>query len=934
MIGRITGIVFLLIGIGIKGYCQQSGMYFQGGNDSITFTDYVTWLEKKSKLNIFYRQEWVFGLKVAASDTSLPLIETLRSNLSKTGYHFYQREKDIFIYPGKEIITKVPAFTRQQPDEMVQTQINNTEESAEQYYTDTGISNSIEVLTIGSKEKTDHKKCMITGTILNKSDGEPLTGATAYIEEKQLGVVSDAVGKLKLELAPGIYRCEFNYIGMKQQTRYLQVYSDGSFSLEMGEEPIKISEVTVTANRYDNVRGMQMGFEKITSKTIKEIPVVLGEKDILKVAQMLPGIQSVGEGSSGFNVRGSSADQNMFYINGVPVYNTSHLFGFFTSFSPDIIENFSLFKSNIPARYGGRLASVFDISTRQGNKTRMFGQGGISPVTGHFSVEGPIGKNMFNREKPDKISYVASWRSTYSDWILRQVKDEDIRNSSAFFYDATLAINSELNNKNLLKLFGYNSHDRFSFSSKNDYSYTNIGFSALWKHLFSQDYTVDLSAIYTSYYFSNTDKNDVSEAYHYNYEIDQYETKADFLFQKIQNHRIEFGADVIYYNLNRGDIIPYGSESLREPSLLGREHGIENAVYISNEFRLFPKLGFLIGLRYSFYTQLGPDSVNIYLPGTAEIRENVKNIRSYRTGELIKFYSGPEPRLALNYQLARNTALKASYNKLRQYIFMLSNTIAISPTDQWKLADIHIEPPVVDQVSFGIYQDNSKKTLHSSLEIYRKWMNHIVEYRDGADFLSGNPVEQQILQGNQKAWGVEFMLRKNGEKFSGWLSYAWSRSFVQVNSDLSENRINYGKAYPSNYDRPHSLNLVTNSRLNRRLSFSANLVYITGRPITYPISVYTSEGHQVLNYSARNEYRIPDYFRVDISVNLEGNLRNRKIAHSYWMLNIYNLFGRKNAYSVYYTIENEKIQGYKLSVFAQPIVTLSWHFKFGNYLSD
>ena len=265
---------------------------------------------------------------------------------------------------------------------------------------------------------------------------------------------------------------------------------------------------------------------------------------------------------------------------------------------------------------------------------------------------------------------------------------------------------------------------------------------------------------------------------------------------------------------------------------------------------------------------------------------------------------------------------------------MLSNTVAISPTDQWKLTDYNIKPPVVDQVSFGLYQDNTQKTISASLEAYRKWIHHIVEYRDGADFLSTEPVEQQILQGIQDTWGIEFMLKKKTGKLSGWLSYTYSRSFVEVDGVLEENRINRGLAYPSNYDRPHNLNVVINTRLNRRLSFSSNLVYITGRPITYPISVYYLEDHRVLNYSERNKYRIPDYLRVDLSINLEGNLRNKKLAHSYWMLNFYNLFGRKNAYSVYYTIEDANIKGYKLSIFAQPIVTLSWHFKFGNYLSE
>ena len=926
-------ITFLIIFYAVTLFSQQQEYAVTGNYDSVPFSDFVDDLEKNTGLCFYFMQEWTADVKITFSGTAVSIHDVLNDNLRDTGLKVFLENNNVFIYPGNLITTRLPAFKKGSAGSEKPETVNDNITETERSYIEAKINDTIEAITIGDKRESKNEVCLVTVRILNKSNGEPLIGATVYIEALQIGAIADAGGQIQLSLMPGRYRAVFNYIGMEQEIRYLRIYTSGSFSLEMGEDPIKISEVTVTANRHDNVKGMQMGYERLTSRTMKEIPVVMGEKDILKVAQMLPGVQVVGEGASGFNVRGSPADQNMFYINRVPVYNTSHLFGFFTSFNPDIIDNFSLFKSNIPARYGGRLASVFDISTRTGNKRKIFGQGGISPVTGHFSIEGPFKKHMFDNE-PGKTSFVASWRSTYSDWILKSINDEDLRNSSAFFYDASLAVNSEINNKNLVKLFGYRSQDRFSLSSKNDYDYSNTGASAIWKHLYSRALSSDFSVLYSRYTFGMTDKNNVSEAYHYNYAIDHYELKADFLYQSESKHRIEFGGSAVYYDLDRGKITPFGDESLRITSLLGREKSMENAVYLSDEFRLSNRLSFLAGLRYSFYFQLGPDVVNEYFSGTAKLRENIKEVHTYRNGQIIQFYSGPEFRGALNYRFGRNSSVKASYNRLRQYIFMLSNTVAISPTDQWKLTDFNIRPPVVDQVSFGIYQDNSQKTVSVSLEAYRKWIGHIVEYRDGADFLSSDPVEQQILQGDQDAWGIEFMLKKSTGKLSGWLSYTYSRSFVQVTGLLEENRINNGLVYPSNYDRPHNLSIVTNGRLNRRLSFSANIVYITGRPITYPVSVYYLEGHQMLNYSERNKYRIPDYFRTDLSVNLEGNLRNKKPAHSYWMLNFYNLFGRRNAYSVYYTIEDGNIKGYKLSIFAQPIVTLSWHFKFGNYLSE
>ncbi len=300
----------------------------------------------------------------------------------------------------------------------------------------------------------------------------------------------------------------------------------------------------------------------------------------------------------------------------------------------------------------------------------------------------------------------------------------------------------------------------------------------------------------------------------------------------------------------------------------------------------------------------------------------------------MKSYSGLEPRIALNYSLGEYNSVKFSYNRTRQYIFMLSNTIAISPTDQWKLADYHIKPPVSDQVSLGYYHDFPNLGLITSTEVYQKWTKNVVEYKDGVDFISPDPIEMSILQGTQKSYGLELMLKKNTGKLTGWISYCYSRSMVQIDNAISTEQINYGKAFPSSYDRPHSINFVSNLRANRRLSLSTNVIYSTGRPITYPVASYESESQKILYFSERNQYRMPDYFRVDFSINLEGNLLSKKWIHSYWMINVYNLTGRKNAYSIYYESKDSMMQGYKLSVFGQPIVTLSWNFKFGNYVSE
>ncbi len=355
---------------------------------------------------------------------------------------------------------------------------------------------------------------------------------------------------------------------------------------------------------------------------------------------------------------------------------------------------------------------------------------------------------------------------------------------------------------------------------------------------------------------------------------------------------------------------------------------------ISDEFVLFRNLTVSAGIRYSLFNQFGPAEINIYNSEDIRTIENIKDTIVYKKGDLIKTYSGPEYRIALNYTLGNKSSLKVSYNRLYQYIFMLSNTISISPDYKWKLCDYHIRPPVSDQISAGYFRNINDGGIEASLELYHKWINNQVEFKDGTDFISTDPIETKVLQGNERVNGIEVMIKKNTGRTTGWVSYCYSRSLITVDGGLPENQINYGIEYPSNYDRPNSFNMVLNVRSNRRLSLSVNFVYATGRPITYPVSVYYAEGQQMLNFSKRNEFRIPDYARLDLSINLEGNLFRKKPIHSNWSLNVYNTLGRRNAYSVYFDTENGIVHGHKLSIFGVPIISLSWNYKFGNYLND
>lgn len=903
----------------------QAGKYAPSRQfDHVKFIELVNSVESESDLKFYYINEWVKDVFVSVNQ-NIPLIPQLSAQLKQKGISLYIEGPYVYLIKGKEILTRIPEYKTRgitARDKNIENEITDAELS----YLQSKIIASSEVLFIGKRNELDpDKTCIVWGKIRNEATGEPMIGATVYIKEMNYGVATDVDGNFQMSLKPGKYKVFINHVSMQQKEYYFQVYSSGSLTLEMSTELKEIDEVVITAFNKDNIKGMQMGYEHLTAKSMKEIPLALGEKDVLKVAAMLPGVENIGEGSSGFNVRGSAADQNMFYINKIPVYNTSHLFGFFTAFSPDIVNDFTLYKSNIPAKYGGRLASIVNITTRQGNKKKFFGHGGISPVTSHLSFEGPLVK--------EKTSLVASWRSSYSDWLLKRIDNLDINKSKAFFYDASLGVNSEINDKNLVKVFGYKSFDKFSLSDKNDYQYSSTGASISWKHLFPFSVTGDFSAAYSQYYYDNTEKSNPTTAYSHKYSIENFETKADFTFVSSKNHEILFGLSSSYYKNDRGEIMQYGEESDRLPISLGTERGFEGAMYLSDEFNLGQRLSVMAGLRYSFFMETGPKKVYEYYEGPRDLN-NVKSVKQYKRGEIIQYYSAPEIRTSVKYTLTTNISLKASYNRLQQYIYMLSNTIAISPNDQWKLVSSNVTPPLVDQVAVGWYQNFFNNRIETSIEVYQKWINHIVEYKDGADFISPDPIETQILQGQQNAKGIEFMLKKKIGKFTGWLSYSFSRSIILVKGDNILESINNGKEYPSNFDRPHSFNLVLNNHFSRRYSISANYVYSTGRPVTLPIAAYYSEDQHLLYFSERNKYRLPDYRRLDFSINIEGNLKEDKVAHSYWMINIYNVLGRKNAYSVYYEAVNGNLQGYKLSIFARPIVTISWNYKFGNYLSD
>lgn len=909
---------------------QEPAISFNGQFEELPFAEFAEIIKEQTGLNFYFRESWVKDIRISLSATERPLLPTLDSILQPLGLNYFLDEwNHLFLTDTGRLLSELPAYitASDSVDEELEEAESEELTTAEQKYIYGRRVLVPETIHVGSQGLVPHgKKVLVNGKINDSDSGEPLIGATLYVAELHKGTATSTEGFFNLIIPTGTYQVECNCMGMEALPFTLVVYSDGDIALTMKRTLIPLDEVVVRANRYHNVSGSQMGFERLNYNVFKQVPLVMGERDIINVVKMLPGVQSIGEGAAGFNVRGSSADQNMIYINKVPVYNSSHLFGFFTSFSPEIVADFSLYKSNMPASFGGRLASFFDIRTKQGNMKKFAARGGISSISAYAAIEGPIVK--------DKSSVILSARSTYSDWILKQLQDPMLRNSEAGFNDFSGVLTHEAGEKTRIQLFAYLSGDRIKLGKTNAFEYGNLGSSIDVRHRFNQRITGNFALVYSRYRYHTSEVAEPSVGYEHGYQINHYELKSDFNWLSLGRHKLTFGTSAIYYHLNRGVIEPFGSSSIRKPLDLGMENGVETAAYVGDELTLTDRLTAYVGLRLSAYMSLGPSELRTYAPGLPRLEENITDTLNFAPGEITRTYYGIEPRVNLRYMMGNNSSFKLSYNRGTQYLFMLSNTVALAPADQWKLCDYHIEPQVLDQVSAGLYKDFPDNGVSTSLEVYRKWGQNIIEYRDGASFLENPHVESETLQGIQKAYGIETMIRRNTGPLNGWISYTYARSFMQVDAPLSGEQINAGSPYPSNYDRPHSFNMVANYKRGRRISLSANLVYMTGRPATFPVSIYYEYDLPYIHYSDRNSYRIPDYFRIDFSMNIEGNLKKRKKFHSFWMLNIYNLTGRKNAYSVYFKNVNGYVRGYKLSIFAQPIYTISWNIKLGNYASE
>ncbi len=922
--GRLYVLLFLFQAAAcLHASAQRNPQNLITGNfHDLNIEQFAEELESQTSYYFYYDISVFDSLKINLYVEKEPLGRVLELAFAKTDYHFaIDRHQQVFLTRGATVETN---FSQALPD-------NGTPKQPDPSYADMdngegrnkGIQHATlenKLYTIGENSRNNGQAgAVIGGYIRDGKTGEPVVGASIYIDNPRIGVSSDQYGYYTILLPRGRHVLNIQSIGMKDTRRHILLAGDGKLNIDMQGQVMMLKNVIISAQKLSNVKGMQMGVQKLDIKTIRQVPVVFGEADLLRVVLTLPGVKSVGEASTGLNVRGGAADQNLILFNEATIFNPSHFFGLFSAFNPEVVKDVQLYKSSIPARYGGRLSSVIDISSREGNKKNITGSAGIGLLTTRLDVEGPLIK--------DKSSFILGGRTTYANWLLNLLPVQ-YKNSKASFYDLNLNITHQINKNNSLYLMGYTSSDHFNLNSDTTYSYSNTNFSVKWKHIFNDQFYGVFTTGYDRYQYNISSEANPMDAYKLMFDINQKYLKAQFSYYLSASHALEFGLNTINYKLDPGSYQPVGKQSLVTPDVVSAERAEESALYLSDRYSISSRFSIEAGLRYSLFNYLGPQTVNQYAPGLPKTTDNIIGTQSYGKGDFIKNYSGPEYRVSIKYEISDSFSIKAGFNTQRQYIHVLSNTAAIAPTDIWKLSDPNIRPQAGGQVSLGLYKNFKSNTIEASIEVYYKKIQDYLDYKSGAVLVMNHHVETDVVNTRGKAYGVELLIKKNSGKLNGWISYTYSRTLLQLDDPTSGEVINGGKYYPANYDQPHSATSIVNYRVNHRFSVSMNATYSTGRPITLPIGLFYYDNAFRTLYADRNAYRIPDYFRTDLSMNIEGNHRVHQLTHNSWTIGVYNVTGRRNPYSVYYVSENGAVNGYKLSIFGSAIPYVNYNIRF------
>ncbi len=750
----------------------------------------------------------------------------------------------------------------------------------------------------------DHPAGLLTisGYVKDAESGETLIGATVTISELSTGTAANQYGFYSISLKPANYILEFRYMGYQTIQKTINLNKDIVINIELKPEEHKIDEVVITAERPEaNVKKAEMSISKLEMKTIKRVPALMGEVDVLKVIQMLPGVQSTAEGTSGFSVRGGGNDQNLILLDEATVYNASHLMGFFSVFNNDAVRDVKLYKGDIPANYGGRLSSVLDVRMKEGNNKKFAATGGIGLISSRLTLEGPIGN--------EKTSFLLAGRRTYADLFFPLMSDSSLKKSKLYFYDLNLKINHQINDRNRLYLSAYTGRDRFGQKGSSDAGFGNLTGTLRWNHLITNKLFSNLSAVVARYDYSLKMKQGGSN-YVWNSNMLDYTLKLDFNYFPNPNNEIKFGIASTFHDFNPADAYIEG-EGSKLGAPVPKSYALEHGLYLSNEQKIGEKLTIKYGLRYTIFQNIGTATIYTFAKGYPNYA--VTDTTYYSSGKIFNTYVGFEPRLGINYTFNEQSSVKASFSHTIQNMQLASNSAGGMPLDVWFASGPNIKPQKANQYAIGYFRNFANNTIETSVESYYKQMYDVIDFKDNAQLLMNPRMEGDIRSGTAKAYGLELYVKKNNGKLNGWISYTLSkvtRTIVEINN---------GNPYPTSYDKPHNINLIMNYEFSNRVILSGNWVYATGAPITFPVGSYVIDNTYGKYYSARNGYRMRDYHRLDISLTIKGKEHPGKKWEGEWVFSMYNAYGRHNDWMINFVQDSKD---------ATKVVAERWYLPF------
>lgn len=828
-------------------------------------------LESELKVQFFYKQEWLDGKTVTRKFAGESFSEVLKEIFYKTGLSYEIINDRLIILINEAARSTVPDYT-------------------------------------------------IEGYVKDANTEKIIENATVYFKELETGVVSDFDGFYSTKIPAGRYTLVIKSIGTIDRVMPLILDRDTTLDVSVFDKTIELEGIIVSGQAIDeNVKGVNSGMTTLDIKSIKTLPTFMGELDISRIVSTLPGVTSVGEGATGFNVRGGNIDQNLILLDDIPIYNSSHLLGFFSIFNPEMVGNFTLYKGTVPATHGGRSSSLLTVEQQVSNKRDFQIEGGVGPVVNKVKVDVPIVK--------DKTGLLLAARTANPTWILRQFKNNSLSNSSADYYDVNFKIHHNASEKDVLSSSGYFSNDNFSFGGDSLYSYQSRGLSVRWNHFFNFKLSTSLTGFYSQYIAELEDVDD-EFGFRFSNGIRNIGLNANASYFLNDNMVVDIGFNTNLYKFDLGERDPSGQSALA-PIIIPEEQGLESAVYMHSEITLSEKLSVNAGLRYSMFTNIGPIDEYVYNPNAARNPSSIIDTVSRGDGEFIRTFSGFEPRFSFNYLLSPQTSLKGGYSINRQYIYLFSNSTASLPTDIWKPVDNNIEPQVSHQYNLGIFRNFKDNKFEASAEVFYKDITSITEVQTGTEILLNETLAADLLDARGRSYGLEMLLKKKIGKSTGWVSYTYSRSERQVVSRFVEEQVNEGDYFFADFDRPHNLNFIWSLKPSRLWSISTNYVFTSGRPVTVPEAGFVYDGVRIFSYTERNNFRIPDTHRLDLSFTLSGSYkRDRKWENSF-TLSFYNVLGIRNPYSVYVSaVDNTKPRAFKLTVLGAVFPSFTYNFKF------